>query len=518
LTFRSLPIFRALFAPDGRTVVFSQALEGNRPELFTLAPDYPEPRPLGVPDAQLLSVSSKGELALLTHARYIHHRLFTGTLARMPLGGGAPREVLEGVREADWSPDGETLAIIREVDGKDRLEYPIGKVLYATGGYVSDIRFSPRGDRIAFLEHPFRWDDRGGVAVVDLAGKKTRLADGYWGEEGLAWSPDGKEVLFSTGVGYSNFDVRAVTLTGRNRVALPSSGGLTIFDISREGRWLAAREDVKWRLMAMAPGANTERDLSWLDGSLVVALSADGRSLLFTEYSGAFGNNYAVGLRKTDGSPVVRLGEGWAGDLSPDGRWAVAVVPTSPDRLMLYPAGPGEPQRLESGDIREYSSARWFPDGKRILVCGTEAKHASRCYAQDVSGGKPRPVTSEGSRNGIVSPDGTLILVQGSRDEYQLYPSAGGEPRPVSSLAADDVVARWTADGRFLLAYHTSVPARLERVDLATGRRELVHRLAPPDLAGVVRIQNVTVAADEKVYAYSAIQRRSDLFQVDGAR
>src|SRR5262249_57874368 len=105
---------------DGRTVVFSQAAEGNHSALFTVSPDYPESRPLGVSDAQLLSVSSKGEIALLTHARYIHHRLFTGTLARMPLGGGAPREVLEGVREADWSPDGENLAIIREVAGKDR--------------------------------------------------------------------------------------------------------------------------------------------------------------------------------------------------------------------------------------------------------------------------------------------------------------------------------------------------------------------------------------------------------------
>ncbi len=519
LTFRSVPIFRALFAPDGRTVVFAAAPVGNRSELFTLTPDYPEPRPLGVPDAQLLSVSSKGELAILTHARYIHHRLFTGTLARMPLGGGAPREVLEGVREADWSPDGETLAIIRDVDGKDRLEYPIGKVLYATGGYMSDIRFSPKGDRIAFLEHPFRWDDRGGVAVVDLTGKKTRLAEGYWGEEGLAWSPDAREVFFSTGVGYANFDVRAVTLTGRNRVALPSSGGLTILDVSREGRWLAARDDVKWRLMATAPGANAERDLSWLDGSLVVAVSADGRSLLFTEYSGVFGNNYAVGLRKTDGSPVVRLGEGWAGDLSPDGRWALAVVPTSPDRLMLYPAGPGEPRRLESGDVREYSSARWFSDGKRILVCGTEAKHASRCYAQDISGGKPRPVTSEGTLNGVVSPDGTLILATGARGEFQLYPSAGGEPRPVPSLRPSDVVSGWTADGHGVLVYPWSeVPARLERVDLATGRRDLVRRLAPPDLAGVVRIQNATVAGDESVYAYSAILRRSDLFLVEGAR
>ena len=80
-------------------------------------------------------------------------------------------------------------------------------------------------------------------------------------------------------------------------------------------------------------------------------------------------------------------------------------------------------------------------------------------------------------------------------------------------------MARWTADGRGFLANRWSeVPARLERIDLATGRRDFVRRLAPPDLAGVVLIQNVTVAADEKVYAYSAIQRRSDLFLVDGAR
>src|SRR5262249_24539398 len=159
--------------------------------------DYPEPRPLGVADAQLLSVSSKDEITLLTHARYIHHRLFTGTLARMPLGGGAPREIVEGVREADFAPDGENLAIIREVEGKDRLEYPIGKTLCSTGGYLSDLRVSRDGARVAFLEHPFRWDDRGEVDVVDQAGKKTSLATGFWGVEGLAWSADGKEILFS---------------------------------------------------------------------------------------------------------------------------------------------------------------------------------------------------------------------------------------------------------------------------------------------------------------------------------
>jgi dipeptidyl aminopeptidase/acylaminoacyl peptidase len=519
LTYRSLPIFRALFAPDGRTVVFSQAREGNHSEIFTRAPDYPEPKPVGVPDAQLLSISSKGELALLTHAKYIHQRLFTGTLARMPLGGTAPREILDGVREADWHPDGEGLAIIREVDGKDRLEYPIGKVLYSTAGYLSDPRFSRAGDRIAFLEHPFRWDDRGGVAIVDLSGKKTTLAGGYWGVEGMAWSPDGREVLVSAGAGYSSFEVRALTLSGKDRIALSNAGGLTLFDISSDGRWLGAREDVKYRLMVMAPGAAAEKDLSWLDGSYAVALSSDGGTLLFSEFSGAFGNNYAVCVRKTDGSPVVRLGEGWAADLSPDGLWALAVVPSSPDRLMVYPTGPGEARRLESGEIREYSSARWFPDAKRVLVCGTGSNRASRCYTQEISGGAPRPVTPEGTRGGIVSPDGTLLLVQGAHDEYELFPSAGGEPRKAPGLKPTDVVFEWSADGRSVFEIPSSeVPGRLERVELATGGREFMRRLAPPDLAGVVRIYQAIVASDEKSYGYSAVVRRDDLFLVEGAR
>jgi hypothetical protein len=241
--------------------------------------------------------------------------------------------------------------------------------------------------------------------------------------------------------------------------------------------------------------------------------------VLFTEHSGAFGNNYAVALRKTDGSPVVRLGEGWALDLSPDGRWALAAIPTAPDQLMLYPTGPGEPRRLEPGGIHSYNSARWFPDGRRILVCGSEARRASRCYVQDIAGGKPRPVTADGAHEGFVSPDASLLLVQGSRDEYQLYPSAGGEPRPVSSLAPEDKLVRWTADGRGVLAFRwREVPANLERVDLATGRRELFRRFAPPNLAGVLLINNAAVAGDGNVYAYSTFGYKSDLFLAEGPR
>ena len=221
MSFRPQAIFQAAFAPDGETIVYSAALEGNVPELFTIRSEFPEPLPLGLPRTHLLSISSKGELAVLTNARYIGHRLFIGTLARVSLGGTAPRELLEEVRQADWSPDGSELAIIRSAGGKDRLEYPIGKVLYETAGYLSDLRVSPRGDRIAVFEHPSPWDDRGSVIVVDRAGKRTTLSGEYWAEEGLAWSRAGDEILFTASIGGSLSNPlrrRSLgTLAGRSR-------------------------------------------------------------------------------------------------------------------------------------------------------------------------------------------------------------------------------------------------------------------------------------------------------------
>ena len=258
-TFQQYPIFNARFAPDGQSIVFSAAPEGNTPELFSVRPEYIAPRPLGLRRAHLLAVSSTGEMAVLTGARHIAHCVFTGTLARLPLGAEAPREVLENVRDADWSPDGSALAIIREVGGKDRLEYPIGKVLFESGGYLSDLRISPRGDRIAFFDHPVKWDDRGSVKVVDLAGRVTELSSGYAAVEGLAWSPDGTEVYFSgadSSVSASfGATVFAVTLSGKRRVAQQGAGALRILDVSRRGRWLVARDDLRLGIMARPPGA-----------------------------------------------------------------------------------------------------------------------------------------------------------------------------------------------------------------------------------------------------------------------
>ena len=517
-TYDPQPIFVARFAPDGRTIVYSAAPEGNVPQIFAIRPEYPEPRPLGPPQTHILSVSSRGELAILTHANYVNERFFTGTLARMPLGEAAPREVLENVREADWSPDGSNLAIIREVEGKDRLEYPPGKVLWQTGGYLSDLRVSPKGDRTAFFEHPIRYDDRGLVAVVDGAGRRTVLSDGYGSEEGLAWSSNGDEVFYSAQTfGSNSGSVYAVTLSGKRRVALTSAGGLTIQDVGRDGRWLVTRDDLRLSILFGEPGGKAERDLTWLGNSAYPVLSSDGRKLLLTDVTETGGPNYAACLRGTDGSPIVRLGEGSGADLSADGAWAIAIVPTTPQQLRLYPTGPGQPRTLERGNLEAYRWAYWCRDGRTVVSSAHEPGRANRCYVQSVAGGPPRAVTPEGTTDCRPSPDGALVLAR-ERERYSLYPISGGTPRPIPLNISGTGVVRWSPDGRSLWIRSRGVPVRIERFDLETGRRELIEEIAPRDRIGLLSIFDVSLADDPRSYAYVSYRSVSHLFAVDGAR
>jgi Tol biopolymer transport system component len=520
MSFRTECIFNARFAADGATVVFSAAREGNLPELFVHRPDYPAPQPLGRQDTHLLAISSKGELAVLTGARFVAHFIFNGTLARMDMSGGAPRNVAQNIQEADWSPDGESLAIIREVNGQSRLEYPIGNVLFETAGYLSDMRLSPHGDQIAFFEHPFRYDERGSVDVLDLKGGKRILSDGYSGMEGLTWSNDGDSIYFGGAAnGDTNYLIFAVTLSGKTRTVLASTENLWPYDRDKKGNLLATGNSYQEIVNALAPGATAERDVSWLGSSGSPNLSPDGKQILFTENSASTNSNYSLLLGGTDGSPVARLGEGAALGISPDGQWALSLVPGPPSQIVLNAIGSGEKRVLPRGGIETYALAGYFPDGKRVLVCGNEAGHRMRCYVQDIAGGSPRPITPEGTGGGLVSPDGKSVLAQDSDRKYFIYPVAGGSPVLVSWIGPDETVAQWTPDGGAILVFHQKdIPSRVEKIDMATGHRTLVRILAPADRAGTLEIPAVSFSADEKAYAYSYVKNVSRLALIEGVK
>src|SRR5258708_1133854 len=186
LTFRRGMVHAARFAPDGKTIIYSAAWEGKALQLFTTRPESPESHELEPAGADVLAVSASGEMALSLRSHPVAQFLYSGTLARVPLVGGAPREVMENVEFADWAPDGNTLAIVRQDQGRHRLEFPPGTLLYQADGWIGHLRISPKADTVAFIDHPQLGDDCGAVAVVDLSGKNTTLSTCWDSFHGIA--------------------------------------------------------------------------------------------------------------------------------------------------------------------------------------------------------------------------------------------------------------------------------------------------------------------------------------------
>jgi Tol biopolymer transport system component/predicted Ser/Thr protein kinase len=515
MTFRRGAVLTARFAPDGQTLVYGAAWEGNPVEIFTTRIGSPESRSLGLPPADVLSVSSSSELAILLNRRYVLGWESRGTLARVPLSGGAPREVLEDVGDADWSPDGKELAVTRELGDRRRLEYPIGKVLYETSGWISNPRVSPDGRWIAFVDHPLRGDSLGSLALVDGAGQKRTLSEAFAPIE-LAWSPKGDELWYAWGA-----SLQSVTLAGKKRAIASFPGGWTLSDVSRDGRVLFDQRSLRREIVAGIAGTPRERNLTWLNWSFPTALSDDGKVILFDEQNQGPTGNYPIYLRQTDGSPAALLGQGGSFDLSPDGRWVVTASFPDRDELVLLPTGPGQPRRLGKAGLT-FQWATFFPDSQRILASATEPGRRSRLFVQSVSGGKPRAITPEGVTalgTHAVSPDQRSIVATDPDRRIAIYPIEPAEPKPIPGLEPDELPVRWTQDGRGVYVWKPSeMPARVSIVDVASGHRTLWKEIVPPDPAGILGLWPILITEDGKSYAYSYRRVLGELYLAEGLR
>ncbi|HEY7575343.1 MAG TPA: hypothetical protein VIB08_09295, partial [Thermoanaerobaculia bacterium] len=444
-----------------------------------------------------------------------------GTLSRLGMtGGGAPRDVRDDVIYADWSPDGKDLAIVREAGGKSQLEFPIGKVLHSSAGWLSHPRVSRSGDTIAVIEHPITDDDGGYVLLVDRNGGTKKLSGDFASILGLCWSRKGDEVWFTASrVGFNRF-VHAVTRSGNVRVLAVATGGMTMEDVSRTGKVLLSQDKARQGLIAYAPGLEKERDLSWLDWSLADAISRDGSTILFDESGEGGGAGYSTYARKMDGSPAIRLGEGSAQSLSPDGRQALAIIhPSSNPKVVIYPTGSGDPKMLETPGLTVQAAA-WMPDATGIVLSANEAGRGIRIYLYEIASGKSRALTPEGYRFGAtgagVSPDGKVVAVLGPDRKSYLYPIAGGEP---TALAIDSrwTVIGWSDDGGSLfIRQRGQIPVQVSRFDLKTSAISPWRSLMPGDSAGVTSIGSVRITPDGKAYTYSYLRNLADLYVVEG--
>lgn len=522
ISFRRGIVNAARFAPDGQTVLYSASWEGDPSDVFSTRPGSSESRSLGLPlSSDIVAVSPSGELAILLGSKVAGAFQLGGTLAEMPLSGGAPREILKNVTAADWSPDGKQLAVVHTSPGKEALEYPIGKVLYETQGWIGNPRISPDGKYLAFADHPSANDDGGSVAVIDAAGKRTTLTGAWASFRGLAWSPSGDDIWFTASKTGSSRALNSVSLSGRPRLLAQVPGEMTLYDTSKDGRALIVEENERTEMVAIKQGVPGDHTLTWLDWSLISDLSGDGKTVLFTESGEGGGAHYSIYIRSVDGSPAVRLGEGTALTLSPDGQWVVAThqYDTGPSQLFLIPTGAGESRQLTSGNLG-YDGPSWLPDSKSLLFSGREKGKLRRVYLQSLDGGAARAITPEGYRLGRhgVSPDGKSFSAFRYADrKFVVVPISGGAGQPIPGLTSLDFPFQWSADGRSIYVYQfgdRSVTAKIFRVDLGSGKRDLLKELMPADRAGFSGVDLAQITSDGKTIAFSYGHTSANLYLV----
>ena len=514
LTFRRGIVETARFTPDRKTIVYGAAWEGAPLETFLVTTDSPESRSLGVARSTVFAVSPSNELALSLRTGGPLPPS-AGTLARAPvLGGAAPREVMNKVEFADWGP-GDTMAVTLDTGVGDRLEYPIGTPLYEVPGPIHQIRVSPNGELVTFQEFV---RGKSAIAVIDRKKQKRTLAEGLLELNGLAWTAEGSEIWFGGKTDASGWGIYGVTLSGDVRLILRFPGPVELEDLGADRRVLINRFTAQSGIRYLAPGAQQEKDLSWLDWSRIADISPDGRWLLFSEFGEGAGPEGAVYLRKTDGSSAVRLGTGGGLGLSSDGKWALTMS-RSRQELGILPVGVGESRTIKLPDgFDRYQSGQWLPDG-RLLIIALEHGHDPKVYVQQI-GGAPRAISPEGLLPPpVISADGRRILVSINQKAMVLTVD-GGDAQPVSAIESGETPIAWSRDGQSALVTSSrdDMAETVNRINLKTGVRTAWKVLAPGDPAGVVELFNIRVSADEKSYAYSYTRQLGELYLVEGLR
>jgi hypothetical protein len=506
LTFRRGVVTSARFSHDGHTVVYSALWDGGPPEVFSRRLDSPASVSLGLPPSTLLSVSSQSEVAVLVAPPGERGVLWLGTLATVPLTGGPLRPVLEGVLDADWSPDGRELAAIRWHDGQFQLEYPLGTVLLRPCSAMK-LRVSPDGDRVALL-------DPEGILVVGGAGGPKRLAIPA-AHQRLAWWADGS-LLVDASDSDLRRTLRRVSSDGTVTEICSLAGTLVVHDASRDGRVLVHHGFERWSVRARAPGEGEEHGASVHANSQVQGLSADGERILL--WDGGEGPPGSALLYPTRGGPPVRLGEGQPLGLSADAAWFVLDERRNKGGgLVLGPTGAGAKRRIPLEGLR--TTGPFFVGAGSIGLIAAEPGRPPRSFVVDLDGSAPRAVTPEGRRAvpGLL-PSGE-VLARAVDGTMSLHPQSGGEARRLAwRLPADPFLETvgTTDAGRFLVVREGSMPARLDRVEVATGVRTAWRTLGPPDATGVGHVWTILVTPDGAGYAYTHGLFLQDLFLVEG--
>jgi serine/threonine protein kinase len=509
----------ARFTPDGQNVIYGAAWNNQPFEILSTRLEGLESRSLGMPSGNILGIAPNGQMALALGWHHTLNWMTMGTLGEASLSGGAPRSVLEKVCDGDISRDGKQFAIVRCVGGEQALEFPIGKVLYRTNGYISHVRISPQADVVAFCDHPVLGDDRGFVAMVDLEGRITRLTEEWGSLRGLAWPASGQEVWFTASHSEDPQSLMAVGRTGRQRLILSSPSYLWLQDISADGKVLLGDSQEGGIVAIHREGAGSDKIVDLASESTIASGISDDGSLIAVDYSGAgSGPDYSVYLVKTDGSAPIRLGDGGSMGISPDGKWIPAFLPSTHSTFRLLPTGAGETRSFEISPVRVLANyGNWVRDGSKFAFLGAEPGKQARTYVLDAKTGKTTAVTPEGTRDPLIAPDGKSVVARDQQQEFRRYPVDGGEPQALKGLKDGELPIQWDTSGTKLYVWDRTFPAHIFLVDLKTGSRQPWTTVIPPDSAGVL-YGNIVMTPDGKTSVYRYRRVVTTLFLAEGLK
>jgi eukaryotic-like serine/threonine-protein kinase len=502
LTFESGYAGPARFSRDGNTIIYSAAWNGGPVQLYSQRVNSNQPQSLKL-DAEVLGIADTSETAVILKRRFLGSWLQSGTLARLPLDGGTPRPILDDVYAADISHDGKDFAVVRASSGKQRLEFPIGKVLFQSEGWLSDVRISPDGKQIAFYEHPISPDDGGYLTVVDLNGNARRLTPNYASGHGVAWTANGKEIWHTASLTGEEQVLLAATLDGKTRTVLRAPIETQIQDISSAGTVLLSSIRFNVELGVKHVAEKTSR---MLEAGIVdmAAVSHDGTWLVYSHFEGS---DYKVFLQNTNGSAPVLIGEGYGSGISYDGRVIAAVKATEPNKLVLYPAGAGEKRVIDLGNLNARvatveNGITFSRDGRFALLSASNPQQEIRSYLVNLSDGSLRPVTPVGTTLGKLSPDASRVYAMDVATGKPVVVEIGSDKlTPVPGIGEYEEVLGWTDDAKSLTVRTEELPTKIFIVEVATGKRRLIQTVEPIATLGSMYARLVA-CADGSVAGY----------------
>jgi eukaryotic-like serine/threonine-protein kinase len=514
-------MIRGRFASDGRTVVYSGVLSGGVPDTYVIREDYPTSVPAGLQGAMVLAISKQDHMAVLVRPHFWAQYEWGGTLARVPVGGTTPRELLENVYDADWAPDGEQLAVIDRKNDKWRLQYPIGKVLLETDNWLSDVRVSPDGKTVVVFRHtPEGKDDRGYVLLVGQDGKEKVVSKEWEALEGMAWTADGKEVWYGAAAAGDQYCVRASNMKGEERTVYCGTSGTRVHDISPAGRTLVTSDVSRVAIVAMEHGAKEEKAVSGLAERLNPRLTPDGTEVVVTDASERGGSNYSVYAQKMSGGAPIRIGGGGYGtDVSDDGKWVLVVLPgEAKGKVQVIPVGAGEVQTLQWEGF-QVVWANWYPDSQHILLRGNPQGQPVGLYETDRRGSAPKMLVKDMPGWADVMPDGeNLLLLVG--DTLVKRSLKDGSETKTRTLEPGEVPVDWAKEPNHMytqIASPTNV--QIFKIDLGSEKRELWQVMAPKEQQGALLVMEAgTITPDGKWMMVNYVDPAGEFYTSENLR